>query len=927
MRCATINRGTPYVLTERAMDDGSQGGDSTPEEAVSTRGPHGASIAARREFIPFRLEETYQSIVARFESQVVLHAAHLAVKSPRRAVRYDELNQEANRLARTVLAALGAGAAPEPVALLLDKDVAHVAAMLGVLKAGHFYAPLSTSYPIARNEAILADCGTRLILTDAASVDVARRLAKGATRVIDVDEIDDDLDASNLNLQVAPGDPAYILYTSGSTGRPKGIIDTHRNVLHNIMNATNSQKLSCHDRLLCFNSFAFSGSVKNVYGALLNGAALLPCEVDHEGPQELARRLVEDEVTVYDSVATVFRHFVAALTDSQSFPQLRIVRLGGEKVSSREVELFQRHFPAGCVLINGYGATETGTVRMYVVDRHTSVANGPLPIGYPLEGMDVVLLDEDGTEARPGAVGEIAVRSDYLSLGYWKKPEQTRKAFLPPTEPGDPRRTYLTGDLGRMRPDGLLEHLGRKDFQVKVRGNRVEIEEVECALLSVPGVKDAAVAARADLPEDRCLVAYVVPEGGVANAPTAAALRSALRKTLPGFAIPSAFVTLDGLPVNPHGKLDRKALPAPARSGYGVGQDFVAPRNDVERKLAEIWQELIGLKPIGIHDDFFELGGGSLPAANVLARVGEAFQRSLPLETLFSAPTIERLAEVLAAEPAVGPPPLLIALRAAGSKPPLFCLPGAGGHVFGFYGLVRLLDSDRPVFGLQLPDPALGRALPERIEDMAARFLPVILKVQPEGPIHLAGYSFGGTVAFELAQQLVAQGRELAFLGLIDTWGKGYPRKLPLHSRIIEHLHALRRLPREDRLTYLNDRARRVFGWLFSRLEAPLILGGAEVAGRAEAVAQVEQAFADVNHRARAAYDPHPFAGRLTLFRSTERPSWPGVRFDDPTLGWKSLAQGGIDTLDVPGAHLDLFEKPTVRVLAKKLDGALSATR
>src|SRR6516165_7666859 len=194
MRCATISDRTTHLLTERAMDDANRGADSTSEEAVSTRGPYGASIPAHREFIPFRLEETAQSLVARFESQVVLHTAHLAVKSPRRAVRYHELNQDANRLARTVLATLGSGAAPEPVALLLDKDVAHIAAMLGVLKAGHFYVPLSTSYPIARNEAILADCGTRLLLTDAASVDVARRLTKGATRVIDVDEIDANLD-------------------------------------------------------------------------------------------------------------------------------------------------------------------------------------------------------------------------------------------------------------------------------------------------------------------------------------------------------------------------------------------------------------------------------------------------------------------------------------------------------------------------------------------------------------------------------------------------------------------------------------------------------------------------------------------------------------------------------------------------------------
>src|SRR5262249_1979057 len=227
----------------------------------------------------------------------------------------------------------------------------------------------------------------------------------------------------------------------------------------------------------------------------------------------------------------------------------------------------------------------------------------------------------------------------------------------------------------------------------------------------------------------------------------------------------------------------------------------------------------------------------------------------------------------------------------------------------------------------QFPDQALGEALPDRIEDMAARFLPEVLKIQPEGPIHLAGYSFGGTVAFELARQLVAQGREVRFLGLIDTWGKDYPRVLPFPSRIMDHLPVLRRLPNEERLAYLTDRLARRFGRLVSRRKVPVILAGAEVAGRADAVAEVEQAFADVNRRARASYEPRPFPGRLTLFRALARPAWPGVRFEDPDLGWSALALRGIETHDVPGAHLELFEKPSVQALAEKLDGALESAR
>jgi aspartate racemase len=248
-----------------------------------------------------------------------------------------------------------------------------------------------------------------------------------------------------------------------------------------------------------------------------------------------------------------------------------------------------------------------------------------------------------------------------------------------------------------------------------------------------------------------------------------------------------------------------------------------------------------------------------------------------------------------------------------------------GGHVFGFYGLVRLLDPDRPVFGLQFPDPAPGRILPERIEDMAAQFLPEVLKVQPEGPYYLAGYSFGGTVAYELAQQLVAMGREVAFLGMIDTWGKDYPRTLPLPSRVRDHVEAFLRLAPGDRWSYLSDRLARVLRRFGSRRNAAFL--GNEAGDRAELVAEVEQIFADVNHRARAAYAPLPFPGRLILFRAADHPTWPGVRFDDPALGWGTLVPGRICGYDVPGTHLDLFEKPSVEILAEKFNDALSAPR
>jgi amino acid adenylation domain-containing protein len=877
---------------------------------IASRGPgRGASISPTAGFVPFERDQIEQSIPARFARQVERHGARVAVASRRFSPTYAELDRWANRVAHALIEACGTGSLP--VALLLDRDAPHVAAILGVLKAGKMYVALAPSYPEARNRLILEDSGAPILVTDDANLAAARRLAGESASILNLDAPGGHRDDSDPGLAIPPDAYAYLIYTSGSTGRPKGVAEIHRNVLHNIRNFTNSHYISSDDRITGISSFAFSGSLKDLFGSLLNGATLCPLELDQVGLPGLARWLAEEEITVFSSVSSTFRHFAETLTGHEAFPKLRVLRIGSEEVTWNDVELFKAHFPPHCVLVNGYGATETGTVRAFLIDHATEAVGQAVPIGYPVPGMDVELLDDDGQPVGVDQVGQIAVRSAALSPGYWRQPEATRKVFLADPEGGD-RRTYLTGDLGVLRPDGCLIHVGRKDFQVKVRGHRVEVAEIERALLAAPGVAEAVVAARDELPEDRRLAAYVVPRAGDAP-PSARGLREFLKGRLPDAWIPSAFVVLESLPTTPSGKLDRGALPAPdaTRRGHAAGK-YVAPRTVLHERLTDIWEALTGQRPIGIGDEFFEVGGNSLLAVRLFAEIHKVLGRDLPLETLLTAPTIERLAEILAIAPGSSARPLVVALKAAGKRPPFFLVPGSEGHPLSYYGLARHADPDQPVFSLQYPEPGPEEPYPDRIEDLAARFVPEILALQPRGPFRLGGHSFGGVVAFELAQQLTALGHEVSVLVLFDTWGKGYPSRRPLPARLVRHFRHLRTLGFADQRAYLAGKS----AALLARAAASLRRRLARPAPPAPAG---PLPVGLINHLARRQYQPRTFPGRIVLFRAEEIPGWIGSCFDDRRMGWGDLASAGIDVQTVPGDHLTILDRRNVAALSARL--------
>ncbi len=612
-------------------------------------------------FERFEREDLERSIAARFERQVARAPERLAVKMGSDALTYAQLDHSANRIAHALLDRLGPG--NEPVVLLLPQGLRQIAAVLGALKAGKIYVPLDPAHPAPRLAEAIGDSSARLVLTTDAHAPLARSLA-GEAALLVAETLDGNEASAAPALTVTPDAGAYIFYTSGSTGRPKGVLDTHRNVLHNLMRYTNTLHLAAGDRLTLLQGPAYSGAVSSLFGALLNGAACFPIDVAREGPDRVPAWLAAEGITVYHSVPALFRQVAP---HGAALPALRLVRLEGDGASRRDLELFQRHFARDGVLVNGLGATECGLVRQFFFTPARPLPEGVVPIGEAVEDMEIALVGADGHLAPGGTVGEITVRSRYLAAGYWRRPELTAERFSDAGSPG--LRAYRTGDAGRLSANGILEHLGRLDGLAKVRGQRVEVAEVESALLTLPSVAEAAVTVREDMPGEFRLVAYLVPEA--ASLPTISALRRTLAGLLPDYMVPSAFVTLSRLPLSDNRKVDRRALPAPGAARPALDTPMAPPRTGDETTLAGLWRVALRLEEIGVEDDFFDLGGDSLLAATMLARVLDVVRVEIALSDFVARPTVAALAKrIAAARAAVNP-------KATASIPAIIREPGA----------------------------------------------------------------------------------------------------------------------------------------------------------------------------------------------------------------------------------------------------------
>ena len=580
-----------------------------------------------------------QSLAARFEDIAREAPGRLALRHGADSVMYGELNRQSNRLAHALLGQLTGEDAT--ILLLLRDPIHHVVAQLGVVKTGRACVPVDVSFPVARQRQITADSAARLVVAELETLESALGLGYERGSVVIVDDLRSGLSEKNPGLPVSPDSLAYVLYTSGSTGSPKGIMQRQQNLLHVAMLYHRDLGVGPTDRITSPTSPAYTGTLWALLAALMNGAAFVFTALDSVAA--FVETLDKEKITVAQLIVSLLRQVTQSFDERVRLPGLRLIYTGGETLRAQDVARCARVLPDGCRVIYDYGSTEAGIITHQLVNLSSPAAESPAslyPVGYPVADTEVFLLDDHGVVVAAGQDGEIAVRSNYLSPGYWRDPSLTRKHFLT----GPARGTadvFQTGDLGRIGADGCLFHLGRKDFQVKVRGYRINLTEIENALGSLDGVRAAASVAWGSEDSTR-IVAYIEKEPAITV--SIKNLREQLSLTLPSYMIPSIFMFLERLPISANGKLDRNALPDPPQNRPELDTAYVPPKTGLEHRLAQIWIEIFSLDQIGTHDNFFELGGDSLMATRLISRIQAVFKIALPIRSVFAAPTVYDLA-------------------------------------------------------------------------------------------------------------------------------------------------------------------------------------------------------------------------------------------------------------------------------------------
>ncbi|MFD9128552.1 amino acid adenylation domain-containing protein [Kitasatospora sp. NPDC059571] len=716
-----------------------------------------------------------------FAAQVARTPDATAVVGGEGSLDYRELDLASNRLARLLIRA---GAGPDrTVALAAPRSVRAAVALLAVLKAGAGYLPVDPEYPAERIAFVLADAAPALVLTTAEVLgtlpptDVPTLVLDDPATAAALDgQPDGPLAPRELLGRPEPGHIAYVVYTSGTTGVPKGVVMPTRSLVN---------LLTWHDldlpripgtRTAQFTALGFDVSVQETASALLFGKTLvIPGEDVRRDPDRLVDWLEEQRINELFAPNLVIEAVCAAAeARRRELPDLRVLAQGGEALTpSRSMRAFCARVP-GRRMHNHYGPSETHLVTAHTLAADSTGWPAAAPIGRPIPNVAGYVLDGSLRLVPPGTPGELYLAGTALARGYLNRPALTAERFVadPFGEPGT--RMYRTGDLVRRRTDGELEYLGRTDQQVKIRGIRVEPGEVAAAVEACPGVARAEVLARDDHAGGSRLVAYVLPGDGTVDP---AAVREVLAARLPAHLVPAAVVPLAAFPLTPNGKLDRRALPDP---DFTPGAPAREPRTAQERTLAVLFADVLGVPQVGPDDDFFDLGGHSMLAGRLVAQARAVLGAELGVRDLFEAPTVAALAARLSGRtPAGSALPVLLPLRRRGTRPPLFCLHPATGIGWSYQGLLRHLGPDRPVYGLQARGLGGPGPMPGTVEEMAADYAARIRTVQPKGPYHLLGWSFGGQVAHAAACLLQTAGEEVALLAMLDSYpypaGAGRP--------------------------------------------------------------------------------------------------------------------------------------------------------
>ena len=811
----------------------------------------------------------------------------IAVEFAGKSLTYAELDSRSNQLAHLLQKH---GVQREVlVGLCVERSLEMVVALVGILKAGGAYVPLDPAYPNDRIQYVLEDAHVKVLLTQES---LLPSLSTSAAEMICLDPAWKFLinqSSEPVAAEVSPENLAYVIYTSGSTGKPKGVQIEHRSVVNFLCSMRREPGLVHDDVLVAVTTLSFDIAGLEMYLPLLSGARLVVASREQTYDGRLLMQLLEDsKATVMQATPATWR----LLFDSgwKGNRKLKVL-IGGEALPA---ELARDLASCGPVW-NMYGPTET-TIwsSLYLVnDRNQRM----ISIGKPIANTQAYILDANQAPVPIGVPGELYLAGDGLARGYFGRPDLTAERFVPNPFRMDPgSRMYRTGDLARFLPDGNILYLGRIDHQVKIRGFRIELGEIESVLSELPSVQAAVVMAREDKPGDKRLVAYVVPSSPQEF--SSAHLRDFLRQRLPEYMNPSTFVKMEALPLSPNGKINRRALPAPDWSEPG-STVAVAPRDELELQLVNIWRKVLGVPNVGITDNFFELGGHSLLAARVLSEVEKATGKTVSLSALFRGATVESLARWIRDD--VGPErdPVVMEIQAGNAGLPFFAIVSPGEESLGYAMLARHMGPDQPVYKIQGHAPIVGERpyTEQEMQALAREYVAAMRSVQPEGPYCVGGLCDGAHIGERVVLALEAQGQEVGLFAIIDTW-------------VLQNSQR----PWLWRIFYLQQRLQearsRSFAEQFQLYQRAATDQIRRLTRKTQARTDWQEAYWPSD------YIPTRFLAPIILFK---RPKQPFYYVKDPQMGWGARTKGGVEIYEIDFDHDHLLREPHVRVLGEKL--------
>ena len=839
------------------------------------------------------------------EAQAICSPRSVAVLAAGRSLTYQQLDEQSNRLAR-VLRKAGVSCEVR-VGLYVERSIEMVVALLGILKAGGAYVPIDPAHGKGRMEHIAGEMGFNLLLTQESLTSLLPTLTAKILLLEETQEAARAESAAAMESEAKPSDLAYMIYTSGSTGKPKGVQIEHRSVVNFLHSMHEAPGVASSDTLLAVTTLAFDIAALEIFLPLFAGGRVVIAsrETASDG-RLLAQALEKFDVTVMQATPATWRMLIES--GWRGNRRLKVL-VGGESLPA---DLGRELVSRSAEVWNMYGPTETTIWSS--IRRVTGKEEHTVPIGSPIRSTEFHILSSDGRAVGPGEEGELCIGGEGLARGYYERPQLTAEKFIPDSFSSRlDARLYRTGDLVRCGPDGEIHFLGRIDHQVKVRGFRIEPGEIEEALVQYPQIRQSVVVAREDRLGEKFLTAYIVPDSN--GTVTPAQLRRYLAGKLPEYMVPRAFVRLAALPLTPNRKVDRAALPPPQSADFDQDVTYVPPRDATERKLVELWEEILNVRPIGIRTSFFDLGGHSLLAVRLFMKILPVFARDLPISTLFRAPTIEKLAEELRASASGMVYRTLVPIKPSGSKPPFFCVHGGLGSTLFFGPLASHLDRDQPFYGIESDGLDGGPFRYRTIEETARYYISELQKVQPVGPYLLGGYCLGGIIAFEMARQLVRQGERVALLAQFSCplFYNHFEKPVPIPTR--DHLGKLLRSPWKTAKTELwtLQNATRI---QTAMIAYRVILQSGLCVPQWMRTLYIPRMWQRIEQK----YVPRPYQGTLAMFYT------PNPDHTAPNLGWNGLAEsfekhviGDQETTSLR----EVMREPLVRQLAAELTGCL----